>query len=65
VKYQCGVPVIVNAPEQTEYAAGGSIFLGNRESVTLRHPDYNSTDDIIPFGCSWFADLVNIRSAAT
>jgi len=94
VNYEKGVPVTVNAPEQTEFAAkvardvsggcgeaplimggedfsfmlnarpGAFIMLGNGDSVGLHHPEYNFNDDIIPAGCSWFAELIEQRMKA-
>ncbi|SDW18873.1 hippurate hydrolase [Ruegeria halocynthiae] len=94
VSYTRGVPVTINAEEQTEYAAeaavsvGGScgeapmvmggedfsfmleerpgafIILGNGDSAGLHHPEYNFNDEIIPIGCSWFAEMVERRMPA-
>ncbi len=94
VAYKRGVPVTINAEEQTGYAAeaaisvGGScgeapmvmggedfsfmleerpgafIVLGNGDSAGLHHPEYNFNDDIIPMGCSWFAEMVERRMPA-
>ncbi len=94
VSYTRGVPVTINAEEQTEFAAeaaisvGGScdeapmvmggedfsfmleerpgafIVLGNGGSAGLHHPEYNFNDEIIPMGCSWFAEMVERRMPA-
>ncbi len=94
VSYTRGVPVTINAEEQTEFAAeaaisvGGScdeapmvmggedfsfmleerpgafIVLGNGDSAGLHHPEYNFNDEIIPMGCSWFAEMVERRMPA-
>ncbi len=94
VAYKRGVPVTINAEEQTGYAAeaavsvGGScgeapmvmggedfsfmleerpgafIVLGNGDSAGLHHPEYNFNDEIIPMGCSWFAEMVERRMPA-
>ncbi|KIC42057.1 amidohydrolase [Ruegeria sp. ANG-R] len=94
VTYKRGVPVTINAEEQTGYAAeaavsvGGScgeapmvmggedfsfmleerpgafIILGNGDSAGLHHPEYNFNDEIIPMGCSWFAEMVERRMPA-
>ena len=91
IDYERGVPVTVNAPEQTEFAAqaardvsgacgeaplimggedfsfmlaqrpGAFILLGNGDSTGLHHPEYDFNDDIIPAGCSWFAELAEQR----
>ncbi|MEX0305975.1 MAG: M20 aminoacylase family protein [Ruegeria sp.] len=94
VTYKRGVPVTINAEEQTGYASeaavsvGGScgeapmvmggedfsfmleerpgafIILGNGDSAGLHHPEYNFNDEIIPMGCSWFAEMVERRMPA-
>ncbi|WP_299079918.1 M20 aminoacylase family protein [uncultured Ruegeria sp.] len=94
VAYKHGVPVTINAEEQTGYAeevaisVGGScdeapmvmggedfsfmleerpgafIILGNGETAGLHHPEYNFNDEIIPIGCSWFAEMVERRMPA-
>ncbi|UWR01807.1 amidohydrolase [Ruegeria conchae] len=94
VTYTRGVPVTINAEEQTGYAAeaaisvGGScgeapmvmggedfsfmleerpgafIVLGNGDTAGLHHPEYNFNDEIIPLGCSWFAEMVERRMPA-
>ena len=94
IDYELGVPVTVNAPEQTEFAAkvaqdvsggcgeaplimggedfsfmlnerpGAFIMLGNGDSAGLHHPEYNFNDEIIPAGCSWFAELIEQRMKA-
>ena len=91
VTYTRGVPVTINAEEQTGYAesaavaVGGScdeapmvmggedfsfmlqerpgafIVLGNGDSAGLHHPEYDFNDEIIPTGCSWFAEMVERR----
>ncbi len=95
VTYTHGVPVTINAKEQTGYAeevaisVGGScaeapmvmggedfsfmleerpgafIVLGNGDSAGLHHPEYNFNDEIIPIGCSWFAEMVERRMPAS
>ncbi|KUJ76792.1 amidohydrolase [Ruegeria marisrubri] len=94
VNYTRGVPVTINAEEQTGYAeqaaiaVGGScieapmvmggedfsfmlqerpgafIVLGNGDSAGLHHPEYDFNDEIIPIGCSWFAEMVERRMPA-
>jgi amidohydrolase len=91
IDYDRGVPVTINADEQTIYATevaqavggtcaeaplimggedfsfmlqerpGAFIFLGNGDSAGLHHPEYDFNDDIIPVGCSWFAEMVERR----
>ena len=43
---------------------GAFILLGNGDSAGLHHPEYNFNDDIIPAGCSWFAELIEQRMKA-
>ncbi|WP_146344682.1 M20 aminoacylase family protein [Falsiphaeobacter marinintestinus] len=43
---------------------GAFIFLGNGDSASLHHPEYNFNDETIPAGCSWFAELVERRMPA-
>ena len=94
VKYQRNYPVMVNHPEQTEFAAevatavsgsceeaplvmGGEDFafmleerpgayslVGNGESASVHHPEYNFNDEAIPAGCSWWAEIVERRMPA-
>jgi amidohydrolase len=91
IDYDRGVPVTINADEQTGYAEevaqavggtcaeaplimggedfsfmlqerpGAFIFLGNGDSAGLHHPEYDFNDEIIPVGCSWFAEMVERR----
>ncbi len=41
-----------------EKRPGAYLFLGQGESATLHHPQYNFNDDIAPVGASFFARLV-------
>ncbi|SHF25399.1 hippurate hydrolase [Ruegeria intermedia] len=43
---------------------GAFIVLGNGDSAGLHHPEYDFNDEIIPIGCSWFAEMVEIRMPA-
>ena len=47
-----------------EARPGAFITLGNGDSAGLHHPEYNFNDDIIPIGCSWFAEMVERRMPA-
>ncbi|TCP42963.1 M20 aminoacylase family protein [Rhodovulum marinum] len=40
---------------------GAYIFVGNGDTAMVHHPEYNFSDDAIPFGCSWFAGMVESR----
>jgi hippurate hydrolase len=44
-----------------EARPGAYIFLGNGDTAQCHHPAYNFSDDAIPAGCSWFAELVERR----
>ncbi|MBL4874022.1 MAG: M20/M25/M40 family metallo-hydrolase, partial [Rhodobacteraceae bacterium] len=41
-----------------ESRPGAFIFVGNGDTATLHHPDYDFNDDLIPVGCSYWAKLV-------
>ncbi|SFU07293.1 M20 aminoacylase family protein [Sedimentitalea nanhaiensis] len=43
---------------------GAYMFLGNGEGAMVHHPAYDFNDQIIPVGCSWFAELVERRMPA-
>ena len=43
---------------------GAYIFVGNGDTASVHHPEYNFSDDAIPFGCSWFAEIVETRMPA-
>ncbi|MBK1636265.1 M20 aminoacylase family protein [Rhodovulum adriaticum] len=43
---------------------GAYIFLGNGDTAAVHHPAYNFDDAAIPYGCSWFAELVERRLPA-
>jgi amidohydrolase len=40
---------------------GAYIFMGNGDTAQVHHPLYNFNDEAIPFGCSWFAGMVESR----
>ncbi|OED37452.1 amidohydrolase [Chromatiales bacterium (ex Bugula neritina AB1)] len=37
---------------------GAFIFMGNGNTATLHHPEYDFNDDAIPYGCSYWVQLV-------
>jgi hippurate hydrolase len=37
---------------------GAFIFAGNGDTAPVHHPQYDFNDELIPFGCSYFAKLV-------
>jgi hippurate hydrolase len=47
-----------------EERPGAYIHLGIGPNAPLHHPDYNFNDDVIPVGCSWFAEIVESRMKA-
>ncbi|MGR3758759.1 M20 aminoacylase family protein [Roseobacteraceae bacterium NS-SX3] len=47
-----------------EERPGAMIRLGNGHGPGLHHPEYDFNDDIIPLGCSWFAEIVERRMPA-
>ncbi len=91
VDYRRGYPVMVNAEEQTGFAAevasavagscdeaplvmggedfafmleerpGAYILVGNGDTAAVHHPKYNFNDEVIPAGCSWWAEIVERR----
>ena len=44
-----------------EARPGAYMFLGNGDTEMCHHPAYVFSDDAIPMGCSWFAELVERR----
>jgi hippurate hydrolase len=42
---------------------GAYVFLGNGDSAMCHHPRYEFDDEAIPYGCSFFAELVERRLA--
>jgi amidohydrolase len=43
---------------------GTYLFLGNGDSAMCHHPKYNFNDEAIPYGCSFFAEIVERRMPA-
>ncbi len=43
---------------------GAFINVGNGDSAKVHHPEYNFNDEAIPYGCSFFAELVERRLPA-
>ena len=43
---------------------GAFINIGNGDTAKVHHPAYNFNDDAIPYGCSFFAELVERRMPA-
>ena len=40
---------------------GAYLFIGNGDSADLHNPAYEFNDDLIPVGCSWYAEMVEAR----
>ena len=47
-----------------EERPGAYILVGNGDTASVHHPEYNFTDDAIPAGCSWWAEIVEQRMPA-
>ncbi|WP_179380333.1 M20 aminoacylase family protein [Jannaschia marina] len=47
-----------------EERPGAYILVGNGESAPVHHPEYDFTDETIPAGCSWWAEVVERRMPA-
>ncbi len=43
---------------------GAYIFVGNGDTAMVHHPAYNFDDNVIPFGSSWYAGMVETRMPA-
>ena len=41
-----------------EARPGSFIFIGNGDTANVHHPKYDFNDEAIPYGCSYWADLV-------
>ncbi len=40
---------------------GAYIFVGNGDTAMVHHPAYNFDDNVIPYGASWYAGMVEAR----
>lgn len=47
-----------------ESRPGAFVFVGNGDTATLHHPDYDFNDELIPVGCSFWAKLVETAMPA-
>lgn len=47
-----------------EARPGAFIFVGQGDTASLHHPEYDFNDEIIPIGCSYWARLVETKLAA-
>ncbi|MEM6407886.1 MAG: M20 aminoacylase family protein [Pseudomonadota bacterium] len=61
----CGDAPLVMGGEDFSYMLeerpGAYILVGNGETAPVHHPEYNFNDDIIPAGCSWWAEIAESR----
>lgn len=47
-----------------EERPGAYILVGNGDTAAVHHPEYNFNDDVIPTGCSWWAEVIEQRMPA-
>jgi hippurate hydrolase len=47
-----------------EERPGAYILVGNGDTASVHHPEYNFNDEAIPAGCSWWAEIVETRMPA-
>ncbi|MEC3863209.1 M20 aminoacylase family protein [Mesobacterium sp. TK19101] len=47
-----------------EERPGAYILVGNGDTASVHHPEYNFNDEAIPAGCSWWAEIVERRMPA-
>ena len=47
-----------------EERPGAYILVGNGDTASVHHPEYNFSDEAIPAGCSWWAEIVERRLPA-
>ena len=47
-----------------EERPGAYILVGNGDTAPVHHPEYDFTDEAIPAGCSWWAEIVEQRMPA-
>jgi hippurate hydrolase len=47
-----------------EERPGAYILVGNGDTAAVHHPEYNFNDEVIPAGCSWWAEIVEQRMPA-
>jgi hippurate hydrolase len=48
-----------------EERPGAYILVGNGDSASVHHPEYNFNDEAIPAGCSWWAEIAEKRMPLT
>ena len=47
-----------------EERPGAYILVGNGDTALVHHPKYNFNDEVIPAGCSWYAEIAEKRMPA-
>jgi hippurate hydrolase len=64
----CGEAPLVMGGEDFSFflleRPGAYILLGNGDTAMVHHPKYNFNDEVIPAGCSWYAEMVETRLPA-
>ncbi len=65
VSGDCATAPLVMGGEDFAYMLeerpGAYILVGNGPGASVHHPEYNFNDDVIPSGCSWYAEIVEQR----
>ncbi|MEE2945013.1 MAG: M20 aminoacylase family protein [Pseudomonadota bacterium] len=65
VSGQCDdAPLVMGAEDfayMLEERPGAYILGGNGDTANVHHPKYNFSDEIIPAGCSWWAEMAEQR----
>ncbi len=65
----CGAAPLVMGGEDfafmLEERPGAYILIGNGDTASVHHPEYDFTDEAIPAGCSWWAEIVEQRMPLT
>ncbi len=68
VSGDCATAPLVMGGEDFAYMLeerpGAYILVGNGDTASVHHPEYNFNDDVIPAGCSWWAEIVEQRMPA-
>jgi hippurate hydrolase len=68
VSGQCDAAPLVMGGEDfafmLEERPGAYILMGNGDTAPVHHPEYDFTDEAIPAGCSWWAEIVERRMPA-
>lgn len=61
----CGEAPLIMGGEDFAYMLeerpGAYILVGNGDTASVHHPEYNFDDEAIPAGCSWWAGIVEER----